>query len=157
MLEVGKKRAKERNFEGPCTKLLDIEWIEGNAESLQIEDSSQDIYTISFGMRNIANRLNAIKECYRVLKPGGRFFCLEMSKVQNPLFRSFYNFYTFNISPLMTKIIAKENDIYNYLAESICMFDDQETLKEKYESVGFRNVQYINLSNGIVAIHKGIK
>lgn len=120
-------------------------------------DESVDLYTISFGIRNVTNIPKALKEAHRVLKKGGRFMCLEFSKVQNPLFREFYKFYSFNVIPQMGKIVANDYDSYKYLVESIEMFHSQEEFKRLIIEAGFKNVQYTNLTNGIVAIHSGFK
>lgn len=133
-------------------------FIEGNAESLKdIPDNSVDLYTISFGIRNVTNIPQALREAHRVLKKGGRFMCLEFSKVENPLFREVYKQYSFNVIPLMGKIVANDYDSYKYLVESIDVFLTQEEFKKLILEAGFKNVSYTNLTNGIVAIHSGYK
>jgi 2-methoxy-6-polyprenyl-1,4-benzoquinol methylase len=133
-------------------------FIEGNAESLKdIPDNSIDLYTISFGIRNVTNIPQALREAHRVLKKGGRFMCLEFSKVENPIFREFYKQYSFNVIPLMGKVVAGDYDSYKYLVESIDVFLTQEEFKKLISEAGFKHVTYTNLTNGIVAIHSGYK
>lgn len=132
--------------------------MEGNAEDLSgLADESIDLYTISFGIRNVTNIPKALREAHRVLKKGGRFMCLEFSKVQNPFFREFYKWYSFNVIPTMGKVVANDYDSYKYLVESIEMFHTQQEFKRMIMEAGFKNVQYTNLTNGIVAIHSGFK
>lgn len=133
-------------------------FIEGNAEDLSsIPDGSVDLYTISFGIRNVTNIPKALREAHRVLKKGGRFMCLEFSKVQNPLFREIYKQYSFNVIPMVGKVVANDYDSYKYLVESIEMFLTQEEFKKLIGEAGFKNVQFTNLTNGVVAIHSGFK
>ena len=132
--------------------------MEGNAEELKdIPDNSIDLYTISFGIRNVTNIPKALREAHRVLKKGGRFMCLEFSKVQNPVFKKIYQQYSYNVIPVVGKLVANDYDSYKYLVESIEMFLTQEELKKLMLEAGFSNVQYTNLTNGIVAIHSGFK
>ena len=132
--------------------------MQGNAENLAgVPDNSVDLYTISFGIRNVTNIPQALKEAHRVLKKGGRFMCLEFSRVQNPMFREFYRQYSFNIIPVVGKIVAGDYDSYKYLVESIDVFLTQEEFKKLIIEAGFKNVTYTNLTNGIVAIHSGFK
>jgi len=132
--------------------------VEGNAEDLSsIPDGSVDLYTISFGIRNVTNIPKALREAHRVLKKGGRFMCLEFSKVQNPLFREVYRQYSFNVIPVVGKVVANDYDSYKYLVESIEMFLTQEEFKKLIVEAGFKNVQFTNLTNGVVAIHSGFK
>lgn len=133
-------------------------FIEGNAEDLKdIPDNSVDLYTVSFGIRNVTNIPKALREANRVLKKGGRFMCLEFSKVQNPLFREFYKQYSFNVIPLLGKVVANDYESYKYLVESIDVFLTQEEFKKLIVEAGFSNVTYTNLTNGIVALHSGFK
>lgn len=153
MLEVGKERAKEMNIPDE-----DIEWVESNAETLSfLADNSVDLYTISFGIRNCTNLDKVLKEAHRVLKKGGRFMCMEFSKVQVPVLSSIYDFYSFYVIPELGSIVANDRDSYKYLVESIRNFPDQETFKNHIKNAGFDAVNYINLSGGIVAIHSGVK
>lgn len=133
-----------------------IEWTCGNAESLPFPDNFADVYTIAFGLRNVTDRMQALREAHRVLKPGGQFFCLEFSKI-NPCLKPFYDLYSFQLVPLMGKLVAQDEDSYRYLVESIRMFPSQEELKDMMHDAGFREVTSQNLSQGIVAIHQGQK
>jgi len=152
MLRVGADRARKLGYDHA------IEFIEGNAESLvNIPDNSIDLYTIAFGIRNVPRIELALKEAHRVLKKGGRFLCMEFSKVENPLFSQLYGFYNFNIIPLMGQAIAGDRESYQYLAESIEKFPDQETFMAMIEDAGFEYATYKNYTNGIVAVHSGFK
>jgi len=158
MLQIGKQRARERyNALLDETKALKFE--EGSAENLPFEDDTFDLYTIAFGLRNVTNTNKALEEAYRVLKPGGRFMCLEFSKIENScsLFSSMYDFYSFNVIPFIGKHVANDRESYQYLVESIQKFYDQEDLKRKIHDSSFRSVEYMNMSFGIVAIHQGWK
>lgn len=141
------------------SKLLsESRFVEGNAESLKdIPDNSVDLYTISFGIRNVTNIPQALREAHRVLKKGGRFMCLEFSKVENPVFREVYKRYSFNVIPLVGQLVANDYDSYKYLVESIDVFLTQEEFKKLIVDAGFKNVTYTNLTNGIVSIHSGYK
>ena len=153
MLEEGKIRASKQGISESR-----LEFIECNAEKLDfIQDSSIDLYTISFGIRNCTRRDNVLKEALRVLKKGGRFMCMEFSEVQLPLFDKFYDFYSENIIPELGAIFAKDKESYKYLIESIKKFPKQEQFKYEIEQAGFKFVKYNNLSAGICAIHSGIK
>ena len=127
-----------------------------DAEKLPFPDNYFDLVSVSFGLRNMTHKDIALAEMYRVLKPGGTLLVLEFSKVYEPL-KPVYDFYSFKFLPLMGKYIAKDADSYQYLAESIRMHPDQETLKQMMLDVGFDRVDYHNLSAGIVALHKGVK
>lgn len=146
MLAAGQKRARG----------LDVEWSCGNAENLPFPDNFADVYTIAFGLRNVTDRMKALKEAYRVLKPGGKFFCLEFSKV-NSCLTPFYDLYSFKFVPLMGRFVAHDEASYRYLVESIRMFPSQEELKSMILEAGFESARYKNLSQGIVAIHQGHK
>lgn len=151
MLRVGKDRAIDRGY------LNDFEWVEANAAELPFADNTFDAYTISFGLRNVTRIDDALKEAYRVLKPGGRFFCLEFSKVQFEPLSKLYDVYSFKVLPKMGELIANDSESYKYLAESIRQFPNQEALKTRLEQAGFEQCRYTNLSNGISAIHTGKK
>ncbi len=151
MLRVGRNRAIDQG------KLNDYDWVTGNAETLPLEDNSVDVYTIAFGLRNVTHIDDALKEAYRVLKPGGRFYCLEFSHVENPAFAALYDKFSFNIIPKMGEFIAKDRKSYQYLVESIRKFPTQENLKERLENAGFIKTSYKNLTFGIAAIHFGLK
>jgi demethylmenaquinone methyltransferase/2-methoxy-6-polyprenyl-1,4-benzoquinol methylase len=147
MLEEGKQRNR---YSG-------IKWVQGNAEELPFPDNSFDLYTISFGIRNVTNRNKALREAYRVLKHGGRFMCLEFSKVTNPLFASIYEAYSFSVIPFFGEVIANSRDSYQYLVESIEKFPTQEEFAFNIKKAGFEMVSHKDLSGGICAIHSGLK
>lgn len=151
MLRVGRDRAVDKGW------LNDFEWITGNAEALPLPANSVDVYTIAFGLRNVTRIDDGLKEAFRVLKPGGRFFCLEFSHVKNPVLSKLYDGFSFNVIPRMGKAIADDRESYQYLVESIRKFPKQEALKNRMEEAGFTKCKYENLSFGIVAIHYGIK
>ena len=141
------------------TKFLETEnvkWYCNNAEKLPFKDNEFDYYTISFGIRNVANIDETFKEAYRVLKPGGRLLCLEFSKVENEILNTFYKIYSKTI-PVMGKIILKNSKPYEYLINSIDEFYSQEKLLELLNKQNFTNTSYRNLSAGIVAIHSAWK
>lgn len=127
-----------------------------DAEKLPFPDDYFDLVSVSFGLRNMTHKDAALKEMHRVLKPGGTLLVLEFSKVAKPLAPA-YDLYSFKLLPLMGKLIAKDADSYQYLAESIRMHPDQETLKQMMLDAGFDSVDYHNMSAGIVALHKGVK
>jgi len=152
MLEVGKKRAVEQGI------FHDLRFMELNAEHLEgIEDDSQDLYTIAFGIRNVTDRPKALREAHRVLRKGGRFMCLEFSHVTMPGFAQFYDFYSMNVIPEIGRVIANDKDSYQYLVESIRMFPKQAEFAKLIEEAGFKCVNYSNLTGGVVAIHSGFK
>lgn len=152
MLDVGLERSKKLGYD---PKLLSFQ--EANAENLPFEDNSFDAYTIAFGLRNITHQDQALKEAFRVLKPGGRFLCLEFSHLIHPTAQWMYDEYSFQVIPVMGHIIAGQWEAYQYLVESIRKFPNQESLKGLIENVGFQHVSYENLTFGIVAIHSGFK
>ncbi|SSY79801.1 bifunctional demethylmenaquinone methyltransferase/2-methoxy-6-polyprenyl-1,4-benzoquinol methylase UbiE [Alysiella crassa] len=127
-----------------------------DAEKLPFPDNYFDLVSVSFGLRNMTHKDVALSEMYRVLKPAGTLLVLEFSKVYEPL-APMYDAYSFKLLPLMGKLIAKDADSYQYLAESIRMHPDQETLKQMMLDVGFDQVDYHNLTAGVVALHKGVK
>lgn len=151
MLEVG----RERLINAGCNN---VDFILANAETLApFEDNSFDLVTISFGLRNVTDKDAALRAMYRVLKPGGRLLILEFSKpIFEPLSKA-YDLYSFTALPLMGKIVANDSASYKYLAESIRMHPDQQTLKQMMEQAGFENCDYNNLTAGIVAVHRGFK
>ena len=149
MLEINKKK-----FIG--TSNINIKWFCNNAEKLPFKDNYFDYYTISFGIRNVNNINQALKEAYRVLKPGGRFLCLEFSKVENEILSKFYKIYSKSI-PKIGKFIVGKSEPYEYLINSIEKFYSQEELFIKLKKQNFANVSYRNLSGGIVAIHSAWK
>ena len=151
MLISGQKRAE-------AEKMADrLEWVVGDAMALPFEDNSFDVYTISFGIRNVTRPQEALIEAYRVLRPGGRLMVLEFSQLPNPGMQKMYDLYSFNVIPAMGKIIANDRDSYQYLVESIRQFPDQETFLGMVREAGFEQVKYRNLSMGVVALHSGWK
>ena len=127
-----------------------------DAEKIPFPDNYFDCVSVAFGLRNMTHKDVALKEMLRVLKPGGRLLVLEFSKIWKPL-EPAYDFYSMKILPEMGKMVAGDPDSYRYLAESIRVHPDQETLKTMMESVGFDKVEYFNLTAGIVALHRGFK
>ena len=137
-------------------KFKNIKWIRSTAEALPVEDNMYDFYSISYGIRNVADINKTLKEAYRVLKPGGRFMCLEFSKIDNELLNFLYKNYSKAI-PALGKFIVGSPKPYEYLVKSIDSFYNQDQLLELITKNGFTNVEYRNLSNGISAIHSGWK
>ena len=133
-----------------------IKWIRSGAETLPVEDNMYDFYSISYGIRNVSDINKTLKEAYRVLKPGGRFMCLEFSKIDNEILNFIYKNYSKAI-PTLGKYIVGSSKPYEYLINSIDTFYNQEQLVELIDKNGFTNVEYRNLSNGISAIHSGWK
>ncbi|MCC5826244.1 bifunctional demethylmenaquinone methyltransferase/2-methoxy-6-polyprenyl-1,4-benzoquinol methylase UbiE [Alkalimonas sp.] len=151
MLAVGRDKLRDQGL------VDNIEYVQANAEALPFADNSFDIITIAFGLRNVTNKDAALASMFRVLKPGGRLLVLEFSKPQSELLNKAYDFYSFNLLPKMGQLVAGDADSYQYLAESIRMHPDQETLQQMMEQVGFAEVSYHNLTGGIVALHRGYK
>jgi demethylmenaquinone methyltransferase/2-methoxy-6-polyprenyl-1,4-benzoquinol methylase len=133
-----------------------IRWIKSRAETLPVKDNMYDFYSISYGIRNVSNINKTLKEAYRVLKPGGRFMCLEFSKIDNELLNFLYKNYSKAI-PVIGKYIVGSSKPYEYLVQSIDAFYDQEQLLELIIKSGFNHAEYRNLSNGVSAIHSGWK
>lgn len=151
MLEVGRRRIADAGLQNR------IQCIEGNAEELPFESSSFDAYTIAFGIRNVTHIDNALAEAYRVLKPGGRFLCLEFSECRVPVLDRLYDFHSFEIIPRLGQLTAGDAESYRYLVESIRRFPTQEKFAELVRNAGFSRVSYRNLTGGIAAIHGGWK
>lgn len=151
MLEEGYRKAIDQGV------IKNIEWVAGQAESLPLNDNSVDIYTISFGLRNVADRTKALSEAFRVLKPGGRFYCLEFSHMEQQHLQKIYDFYSFSVLPFLGKHIAKDESAYQYLAESIRNFPNCQTLIKELDDVGFSKTQGTAWAQGIVAFHEGTK
>ena len=147
MLDLNKKK---------FDKTPNINWFCNNAEKLPFENDYFDYYTISFGIRNVDNINNALGEAYRVLKPGGRFLCLEFSKVKNDILNKFYKTYSKSI-PSIGKLIVGKSEPYEYLIDSIEKFYNQEEFLQQIKKQNFTNISYRNLSGGIVAIHSAWK
>ncbi len=136
-------------------RLNSIDWTVGDAQALPVPDRSVSVYSIAFGLRNVTDIDAALAEAYRVLKPGGRYFCLEFSHVALPVLDKLYDTYSFKVLPLLGQIVARDRESYQYLVESIRRFPDQESLSAKMTAAGFDMVRYRNLSGGIAAIHSG--
>ncbi len=151
MLRRGRERLIDHGIAG------NVEYVQANAECLPFADNTFDCVTMAFGLRNVTDKDRALASIFRVLKPGGRLLVLEFSKPVAPGLAPVYDVYSFKLLPLMGKLIANDAESYQYLAESIRMHPDQETLKGMMEGVGFNQVKYHNLTGGIVALHKGFK
>ena len=151
MLIAGRKRAE-------ADKMLNsIDWVVGDAMALPFADNSFDVYTISFGIRNVTRPQEALNEAFRVLRPGGRLMVLEFSQIPNDMLQKVYDLYSFNVIPPLGKAITGDRDSYQYLVESIRKFPDQETFLGMLRAAGFENAKYRNLSMGIAALHSGWK
>ncbi len=148
MLQQGRDRMIDRGRIG-----APIAWLCGDAEALPLADRSVEAYTIAFGLRNVTHIERALAEAHRVLKPGGRFLCLEFSRVVLPLFDRLYDLYSFRALPALGAMVAGDREAYLYLAESIRRFPDQATLVDLIGAAGFGQVRYRNLSGGIAALH----
>ncbi len=134
-----------------------VNFIQTDAQQLPFPDNTFECITIAFGLRNVTDKEAALTSMYRALKPGGRLLILEFSKPENELLNKAYDAYSFHILPLLGKLVARDSDSYRYLAESIRMHPDQQTLQELIESVGFSDCCYYNMSGGIVAVHQGVR
>jgi len=158
MLRVGERRARERFGSSLLDETKALSFVEGNAQDLhQFEDNSFDLYTIAFGLRNVTDVDKALREAHRVLKPGGRYMCLEFSQVPNQYFRSIYDLYSFNVIPSVGEVVANDRASYQYLVESIRKFSNQSELVGRMEKASFESVKYTNMTGGIVALHEGWK
>ena len=137
--------------------LKNIKWLVASAEDIPIDDNTFERATMGFGLRNVTNRAQALKEVYRILKPGGRFICLEFSHVENEMIEEIYNFWSFKCMPYIGEKVAGDRSAYTYLVESIRQFPTQPELSDMLSEAGFYRVKYRNLSNGIVSLHSGWK
>ncbi|MEJ6477930.1 MAG: bifunctional demethylmenaquinone methyltransferase/2-methoxy-6-polyprenyl-1,4-benzoquinol methylase UbiE [Octadecabacter sp.] len=151
MLIEGRKRAEAADLS------QSLDWTVGDAMALPFEDNTFDVYTISFGIRNVTRPQEALNEAFRVLRPGGRLMVLEFSQLPNPMMQKAYDLYSFNVIPPMGKAITGDRDSYQYLVESIRNFPDQETFLGMVRAAGFENAKYRNMSMGIAALHSGWK
>lgn len=150
MLRTGRDRLIDRG-------LTDVTYAQVNAECLPFEDNSFDCVCIAFGLRNVTDKDAALRSMYRVLKPGGRVIVLEFSHPTDKVTKKVYDFYSFKLLPKIGKLIAKDEESYRYLAESIRMHPKQDTLKDMMTEAGLERCEYFNMSQGIVAVHRGYK
>lgn len=151
MLKVGRERLTDKGIAG------NVQYVQANAECLPFPDNHFDAITIAFGLRNVTDKDAALRSMYRVLKPGAPLLVLEFSKPESALLSKVYDTYSFKLLPFMGKVVADDPDSYKYLAESIRMHPDQETLKGMMSEAGFEKCEYFNLTGGIVALHRGYK
>lgn len=151
MLDEGRKRAEAEQMADR------LDWVCGDAMALPFADASFDVYTISFGIRNVTRPQEALSEAFRVLRPGGRLMVLEFSQIPNEGLQWAYDRYSFNVIPAMGKMITGDRDSYQYLVESIRQFPDQETFAGMIRDAGFDQVKYRNLTMGVAALHSGWK
>ncbi|ACA84824.1 bifunctional demethylmenaquinone methyltransferase/2-methoxy-6-polyprenyl-1,4-benzoquinol methylase UbiE [Shewanella woodyi] len=151
MLKVGREKLRDKGIVG------NVNYVQANAEALPFPDNHFDIITIAFGLRNVTDKDAAIRSMLRVLKPGGKLLVLEFSKPKHDVMRKVYDLYSFKVMPKMGALITQDAESYEYLAESIRMHPDQETLKGMMVDAGFEQVEYTNMTDGIVALHKGYK
>ncbi|MAB98879.1 MAG: bifunctional demethylmenaquinone methyltransferase/2-methoxy-6-polyprenyl-1,4-benzoquinol methylase UbiE [Pseudomonadaceae bacterium] len=151
MLKVGRDRLLDKGVSG------NVQFVQADAEKLPFPDNHFDCVTIAFGLRNVTHKEDALRSMLRVLKPGGRLLVLEFSKPSSDMLSKAYDSYSFRVMPLIGKLITNDADSYRYLAESIRMHPDQETLKGMMIDAGFERTTYHNMTGGIVALHRGIK
>ncbi|WP_096086066.1 bifunctional demethylmenaquinone methyltransferase/2-methoxy-6-polyprenyl-1,4-benzoquinol methylase UbiE [Agaribacterium haliotis] len=151
MLKVGRDKLINKGLVG------NLDYVQADAQYLPFPDNYFDCISIAFGLRNVTDKTLAIKSMLRILKPGGRLLVLEFSKPQNALLEKAYDTYSFRLLPLMGKVVTNDADSYRYLAESIRMHPDQESLKELILDAGFHSCTYHNMTGGIVALHKALK
>jgi demethylmenaquinone methyltransferase/2-methoxy-6-polyprenyl-1,4-benzoquinol methylase len=150
MLGNGRSQLLDKGIAG------NVDFAQANAEQLPFRDNSFDLVTMAFGLRNVTDKQQALNSIYRVLRPGGRLLVLEFSRPVAAL-KPAYDFYSFSILPKLGRLVAKDEASYRYLAESIRMHPDQQTLRSMMQQAGFENCDYHNLTGGIVAIHRGYK
>ncbi len=151
MLEVGRERAAKKHLEA------NLDFVEANAEDLPFDDNSFNAYTIAFGIRNVPRIDKALREAYRVLKPGGRFLCLEFSDVTIPVLDKVYEQWSFNAIPRIGKMIAGDDEPYRYLVESVRKFPNQPSFAAMIADAGFERVSFRNFTGGVAALHSGWK
>ncbi len=150
MMKIGRQRSLARG-------ITVIDWVEGMAEKLPFSDAQFDAYTISFGLRNVTDLAVGLREAYRVLKPGGRFFCMEFTQVETPWLAALYRAYNRYALPALGQLLAQDAESYQYLAESIARFPNADALTTLIAQAGFTNTRHHFLSGGIVAIHSAYK
>jgi demethylmenaquinone methyltransferase/2-methoxy-6-polyprenyl-1,4-benzoquinol methylase len=151
MLKVGRDRLVDRGITD------NVRFSQADAQYLPFPDNTFDVITIAFGLRNVTDKDMALRSMLRVLKPGGKLLVLEFSKPPNTVLSKIYDGYSFNILPKLGKLFANDADSYQYLAESIRMHPDQDTLLGMMDAAGFNNTDYHNMTGGIVALHRGVK
>ncbi len=151
MLRVGRDKLLNSGYG------TNVEYVQADAEALPFPEDHFDVVSIAFGLRNVTHKEAALASMLRVLKPGGRLLILEFSKPGNPLLSRAYDTYSFNVLPTLGRLVAGDSDSYRYLAESIRMHPDQDTLKGMMEDAGFSRCEYYNMTGGIVALHRGFK
>ncbi len=151
MLRAGLERAEGKAFDGQ------LAWVNGDAMALPFPDNSFDAYTIAFGIRNVTRVQDALSEAFRVLRPGGRFLCLEFSAVTVAGMDKIYDAYSFNVIPRLGQMVANDRDSYQYLVESIRQFPEQERFAQMIREAGFGQVKYRNMTGGVAALHSGWK
>lgn len=151
MLKVGRSRLTDEGYAG------NIDYVQADAEHLPFPENSFNVVSIAFGLRNVTDKDQALRDMTRVLKPGGKLLVLEFSKPTIPLLSRAYDLYSFTALPVMGKLFAGDSESYKYLAESIRMHPDQETLKQMMNDAGLVNCKYHNMTGGIVALHVGVK
>ena len=151
MLQVGRDKLLDNG------RQANLEFVQADAQYLPFPDDSFHCITIAFGLRNVTDKDTALRSMLRVLKPGGRLLILEFSKPENQLLSKAYDTYSFRVLPMMGRLVANDSDSYQYLAESIRMHPDQDTLKDMMEDAGFSRCEYHNMTGGVVALHKGVK
>ena len=151
MMDIGKSKVANASYGN------NVLYVQGDAEEISLQDQVFDAAFVGFGIRNLTHMEKGFKEMYRVLKPGGKLMCLDLSKPTDPLFRWLYDFYSFHIMPLLGELIVGSRQAYTYLPESIKMFSSPDELTGMLKRVGFFHVTYRNRTNGIAAIHLAIK
>ncbi|MGB2286895.1 MAG: bifunctional demethylmenaquinone methyltransferase/2-methoxy-6-polyprenyl-1,4-benzoquinol methylase UbiE [Porticoccaceae bacterium] len=151
MLKVGRDRLMDRGI------VDNIRFSQADAQHLPFPDNTFDVISIAFGLRNVTDKDMALRSMLRVLKPGGRLLVLEFSKPENPILSKVYDSYSFSILPKLGKLFASDADSYQYLAESIRMHPNQETLQAMMDNAGFANTDFHNMTGGVVALHRGVK
>ncbi|MCL4130046.1 UNVERIFIED_CONTAM: hypothetical protein GTU68_023869 [Idotea baltica] len=151
MLRMGRDRLLDKGT------IQNIRFVQADAEKLPFPDNYFDCISIAFGLRNVTHKEDALRSMLRILKPGGRLLILEFSKPESSALSKIYDTYSFKVMPLIGKLITQDAESYQYLAESIRMHPNQETLKNMLSEAGFEGISYHNMTGGIVALHKGIK